>query len=151
RHARRDEAAGRVDVQVDVPLRVVRIEEQELRDDDVRDFVVDLGAQEHDAVHEQPAEDVIGALAAAGALDNVGRVNLVPGHADSTVDCDRRNVDTFSSVRPRSRSRSRLAFSGAARTSATGAPRRAATSWSFWASSASVARKPWCSTTQSRM
>src|SRR5207244_7679286 len=63
---------------LDVPLRVVRVEEQQLRDDDIRDFVVDLGAQEHDAVHEQPAEDVVRALAPTGALDDEGRINLVP-------------------------------------------------------------------------
>src|SRR5207244_10834182 len=114
-------------------------------------FVVDLGAQEHDAVHEQPAEDVVGALAPAGALDDVGRIDLIPRHAGSTVDCDSRNVNTFSSVRPRSRSRSRLAFSSVARTSATGVPLRAAISWTFCSSSASVARSPWRSTTQSRI
>jgi hypothetical protein len=45
---------------------------QELRVDDVRDLVVDLGAQEHDALVEQPRVDVERALAARVLLDDVG-------------------------------------------------------------------------------
>ena len=54
--------------------RRVGLEKQELRDEDVRDVVVDLGAEEDDAVHEQAREDVVGALAARRALDDVGNV-----------------------------------------------------------------------------
>jgi ATP-dependent protease ClpP protease subunit len=39
-------------------------------DDDVRDIVVDLGSEKNDAIHEQPREDVVRPLAAAGALDD---------------------------------------------------------------------------------
>ena len=53
RHARRHAAARRVDVQVDVAVRVVGVEKQHLRDDDVRDVVVDRRAEEDDAVHQQ--------------------------------------------------------------------------------------------------
>src|SRR5437667_382814 len=89
-------------------LRIVRVEEQQLRDDDVGDLVVDRRPEEHDAIHQEPAEDVVGALAPAGALDDVGRIDLVDAHGCSTVDWDMRNANTFSSVRPRSRSRRRF-------------------------------------------
>jgi hypothetical protein len=70
REPRRDAAARRVDVQEDVAVLVVRLEEEQLRDDDVRDVVIDRCAEEDDAVHQQAREDVIAALAAAGALDD---------------------------------------------------------------------------------
>ena len=44
---------------------------QQLRDDDVGDPVVDLGAQEDDALVQQPAEHVVGPLALRGPLDDV--------------------------------------------------------------------------------
>ncbi len=68
--AGRDHAAGRVDVQADVALRVLRLEEQQLRDDQVRDVVLDGVAEEDDALAEQPAVDVVGALAPARGLDD---------------------------------------------------------------------------------
>ncbi len=43
---------------------------QELRDDQVRDLVVDRRAEKHDAFGEQPRVDVEGALAARGLLDH---------------------------------------------------------------------------------
>ena len=102
REACRDAAAGRVHVQVDVALRVVGIQEEQLRDDDVGDIVVHWGPQEHDAVHEEAGEDVVGALAAAGALDDVrwiqrGHGTLVGqfaviGHESIGRRCDRRCV-----------------------------------------------------------
>jgi hypothetical protein len=42
----------------------------ELGDDQVRDLFVDLPAQEHDPVVEQPGVDVERALAASGLLDD---------------------------------------------------------------------------------
>ena len=73
-------------------LGVVGLEEQQLGDDDVRDVVVDRRAEEHDPVHEQPREDVVGPLAAAGALDDVRRIERGHRHdfTSSTVDCERR-------------------------------------------------------------
>ena len=62
---------GRVDVELDVLVRVLALEEQELGDDDVRHVVVDGAAEEDDAVLQQPAEDVPGALAAVRRLDHV--------------------------------------------------------------------------------
>ena len=50
RHPRIAEPPGRVDVERDVPLRIVGLEEEELRHDQVRDLVVDLPSEEDDAV-----------------------------------------------------------------------------------------------------
>jgi hypothetical protein len=50
--------------------RILGVEEQELRDDHVRDVVFDLAAEEHDAVLEQAREHVPAALAAVGLLDD---------------------------------------------------------------------------------
>src|SRR3989304_4951696 len=64
------EAAGRVDVQADVLLRVLGLQEQELGDDQVREVVLDLVADEDDPFLQQPRVDVVGALSAAGGLDD---------------------------------------------------------------------------------
>src|SRR3990172_1708876 len=57
---------------MDVRLRVVRLQEQHLGDHQVGDLVVDLTAQEDDAVAEQTGIDVVGALAAMVLLDDDG-------------------------------------------------------------------------------
>jgi hypothetical protein len=49
----------------------VGLEKEQLRDDEVRDDVVPARAEGHDAIHQQPREDLVRALAAAGALDDV--------------------------------------------------------------------------------
>ena len=65
-----DDAAGRVDVQADVLLRVLGLEEQELGDDEVGDVVLDRVAEEDDPLAQQARVDVVGALAAAGGFDD---------------------------------------------------------------------------------
>ena len=72
REAGRHGAAGRVDVDVDVLLRVLHLEEKHLRDHDVRDLVVDRRADEDDAILEETRIDIVTALAAPGLLDNDG-------------------------------------------------------------------------------
>jgi hypothetical protein len=79
RRQRGERATGAVDVHVDVAVRVLGLEVQQLGHDDVRDAVVDRGAQEDDPLLEEPAVDVERALAARGLLDDdrdrvVGRV-----------------------------------------------------------------------------
>ena len=66
-----DAAAGRIDVQVDVGLGVFRLQEQQLGDDAVGHFVVDLRAEEHDAVLQQAAVDVHRPLFAAALLNHI--------------------------------------------------------------------------------
>ena len=54
----------------DVLLGVLGLEVQQLRDDQVRDLVVDGRAEEDDPLVEQPAVDVERALTARGLLDD---------------------------------------------------------------------------------
>jgi hypothetical protein len=68
RHARRHRAARRVDVQRDVLVRVLGLEEEHLRDHEVRDLVLDIGRQEDDPLLEQTREDVERPLAAGRLL-----------------------------------------------------------------------------------
>jgi len=54
----------------DVLVGVDRLEVQQLGDDQVGDLVIDGGAQEDDAIVEQPGVDVVLALSAGAALDD---------------------------------------------------------------------------------
>src|SRR3954462_14475893 len=65
-------AAWRVDVQADVLLRILRFEEQELGDDQVREVVFDRVAQKDDPLAQEARVDVVGALPPAGGLDDHG-------------------------------------------------------------------------------
>ena len=67
RHAGRHRAAGAVDVEVDVLVRV-RGKEQHLRRDLVGDVVVDLLAEEDDALAEQPVVDLVAEATTDGRL-----------------------------------------------------------------------------------
>ena len=70
REAGVDRAARRVDVDRDVLVRVLGLEVEHLRDDQVGDLVVDGVAEEDDALVEQARVDVELALSAGGALDD---------------------------------------------------------------------------------
>ena len=75
-------AARGVDVELDVALGILRLEEQELRGDEIGDGGVDRRSEEDDAVPEQPRVDVVRALAARRLLHDVrnqahGRLWLV--------------------------------------------------------------------------
>src|SRR5436190_940474 len=72
RHPGGDHAAGAVDVQQDVAIRVLGLEEQHLRDDQVGDAVVNRRAEKHDAVLEQARKDVVRALAPVRLFDDHG-------------------------------------------------------------------------------
>jgi hypothetical protein len=63
-HARVREPTRRVDVEVDVAVRVLRLQEEDLRHDQVGDLIVDLLAEEHDALAQQERVDVVRPLAA---------------------------------------------------------------------------------------
>ena len=69
---RGDAATWAVDVERDIGARIFVGEEEQLRDDEVRHLVVDWPAEEDDAVVEEPRVDVVGALAAAGLLNDDG-------------------------------------------------------------------------------
>src|SRR5215218_2889010 len=67
---RRYRPAGRVDVQLDVLVRVLGLQVQQLGHDQVGHGVVDRGAEEDDPLVEQARVDVEGPLAAIGLLDD---------------------------------------------------------------------------------
>src|SRR3546814_1596231 len=56
RHARRDDPARRVDVHIDVLLRIFRLEEQQLGDDQRRHLVLDLAGDEDDPFAQRSEE-----------------------------------------------------------------------------------------------
>src|SRR3954447_19665106 len=70
REARVHRAAGRVDVDRDVLVGVLRLEVQQLRYDEVRDLVVHRRAEEDDALVEQARVDVEGAFATRRLLND---------------------------------------------------------------------------------
>ena len=72
RHARRDDAARRVDVHEDVLLRVLRLEEQQLGGDHRGHMVLDSAGHEDDPLAQQARINVEAALAAVGLLDDDG-------------------------------------------------------------------------------
>ena len=70
RHARVRVAARRVEVEADVRVRIFRLEEEQLRDDEVRRARLDFAAEEDDPLAQQAREDVERALEAAVGLDH---------------------------------------------------------------------------------
>src|SRR5206468_11456111 len=59
-----------VDVERDLLVGILRLQEQQLGDDEVGDLVVDRSADEDDALLQQPGVDVEGPLATARVLDD---------------------------------------------------------------------------------
>ena len=87
RHARVREAAGRVDVELDLLVRVPRLEVQDLGDDQVGDVVVDLLAEEDDALPQQQREDVVGPITAGGLVEDGGDERLAKVHGSRLSGC----------------------------------------------------------------
>src|SRR3712207_9442327 len=81
-HAGADRAAGRVDVQVDVALGVLSRQQQHLGGQLVGDDVVDLGAEEDDALAEQALVDRVAEVhpPAVGAHERRARLVRVRAH-----------------------------------------------------------------------
>ena len=79
RHAGVGHAPGRVDVELDVLLGVLGLEEEHLGDDQVGHLVVDLLAQEDDALAQQLRVDVEGPVAPVALLDHGGDEDLFKG------------------------------------------------------------------------
>src|SRR6185437_4098560 len=70
RQAGGDRPAGTVDVEVDVLVRILRLQEQHLRHDQIGDLVIDLADQKDHPFLQQARVDVVGALAASSLLDD---------------------------------------------------------------------------------
>ena len=70
RHAGGDGTARRVDVQMDILVRVFRFKEQQLRNDEVGHVVLYRANQEDHTLLQQARVDVVSAFATGGLLDN---------------------------------------------------------------------------------
>ena len=77
-------AAGGVDVNVDVLLRVAHLQKQHLCDHGVGHRIIDGGAEENDAIHEQTRINIVSAFAATGLFHHMGDqvivLNFAVGH-----------------------------------------------------------------------
>src|SRR5215472_16871357 len=70
RESRGDRATRRIDIQLNVFLRVFRLQEQHLRGRQVGDVIVDWRADKNDVLFQQPGIDIIRPFAAAGLFDH---------------------------------------------------------------------------------
>ena len=68
----RHRPAGGIDVQVDFLFRILGLQEKKLGADQRRHGVVDLRAQKHNTVLEQPGINIIGPLGAACGFNDHG-------------------------------------------------------------------------------
>ena len=79
-----DVAAGRIDVERDVLLGILRLEVEELSVDDIRDLIVDRRAHEDDSLVQQSRVNVESPLPAARLLDHGRNVRRHAGTASRT-------------------------------------------------------------------
>ncbi len=70
-HTGSNAAAGRVDVELDVLIRIFCLKEQKLGNDQACRCFVDLFAQEDNAVLQQAGENVVRPLTAVGLFNDV--------------------------------------------------------------------------------
>ena len=70
RQSRRNHAAGRIDIKVNIRLIVLIAQKQHLRDDQVGHVVIDAAAEKDNAVLQQTGINIVGPLAAAALFDN---------------------------------------------------------------------------------
>lgn len=64
------DAAGAVDVKMDIFRRVFGFQKEKLRNDDIGHMVFNLAVKEYDAVLQKAGINIIGALSASGLFDN---------------------------------------------------------------------------------
>src|SRR5437899_13096552 len=60
----------RIDIDVDVLFRTFHLQEEQLRDHQIRNVIVNRRSNKNDAVFEQPRINIVAALAAAGLFDH---------------------------------------------------------------------------------
>ena len=72
----RHDAAGAVDIKMDVFVGILRFKEEELRDDDVRNVVVDRPADENDTVFQEARINIIRTLPTIRPLDHHGNITV---------------------------------------------------------------------------
>ena len=71
-------ATGAVDIKLDILVRILCFQIQQLRNDQAGGGIVDFLGQENNAIVQQTGENIIAALTAAGLLNNIGY--LTHGH-----------------------------------------------------------------------
>ena len=71
RHTGRDAAAGAVDIQADILIRVLPFQIQQLCHHKACGGIVDILAQHDDAIVQQTGENIVGTLPVRRLLDNV--------------------------------------------------------------------------------
>ncbi len=59
-----------VDVERDVPVRILGLQEEKLRDDQVGDCIVDGSADENDVVFQEAGIDVVGLVSPIRLVDD---------------------------------------------------------------------------------
>src|SRR5438552_17781871 len=72
RESRRERATRAVDVDADLFVGILAVEEEQLRDHEVGEVVIDLAAKKNNPVSQQARIDVVGALTTGRGLDDVG-------------------------------------------------------------------------------
>ena len=77
--ARRHDTTGRIDVQVNVLVRILGLEEQQLGDHEIGHVILDRTDNEDDALLQQPRVDVVSAFAAGSLLDDHRHESECPG------------------------------------------------------------------------
>src|SRR5260370_16846575 len=70
-HSRRDGSAGRINVQMNVRLGIIKLQEEHLRDDPVGAGIIDDALQENNPVLEQAAVDIIDPFFTAPSLNDI--------------------------------------------------------------------------------
>ena len=69
-----DGSSRAVDVELDILIRILSLEEEELRDNKFCGLVCDLAAQHDDPLLQETGKDVVGALTGTGLLNHIGNV-----------------------------------------------------------------------------
>ena len=85
REAGRDGTARRIDVNRNILLRILRFEEQQLGDDQIRDLIVNRRAQKDDVLFQQPGVNVVCAFAPRGLFDHHGDKDRFAHHASESI------------------------------------------------------------------
>ena len=70
-HTSRNATAGRIDIHLDLFVRILRLQIQQLCHNQAGCGIVHLFTQEYNAVIQQPGKYIVGSFAAAGLLNNI--------------------------------------------------------------------------------
>ena len=71
RHACRDRSARAVDIELNILIRILRLQKQKLRNDQVRANICHFLAQKNDPVVQQSGKNIVGTFASSGLFDDI--------------------------------------------------------------------------------